>query len=78
MERAPVLYSDNLWAAAASRPDSLLDMAARQRPCSEDLAALQLQMVDVMRAQVQLDLRGVHPYGCFTERVSTRVVCKSL
>ena len=65
-----MLYSDNLWAATAAGPDSLLDMAARQRPCSEDLAALQLQAVDVMRAQVQLDLKGVHPYGCFTERVS--------
>ena len=71
VERAPVRYSDNLWAdAAAARPDSLLDLAARQRPCSEELAALQLQAVDVMRAQVHLDLRGVHIYGCFTEKVS--------
>ncbi|KAF0295381.1 Rab3 GTPase-activating protein non-catalytic subunit [Amphibalanus amphitrite] len=68
VERPPVLYSDNLWTAAAGRADSLLALAVRQRPCSEELASLHLQAVDVMRAQVHLDLRGVHPYGCFTEK----------
>ncbi|KAF0294324.1 Rab3 GTPase-activating protein non-catalytic subunit [Amphibalanus amphitrite] len=68
VERPPVLYSDNLWTAAAGRADSLLALAVRQRPCSEELVSLHLQAVDVMRAQVHLDLRGVHPYGCFTEK----------
>ncbi|XP_037085023.1 uncharacterized protein LOC119105663 [Pollicipes pollicipes] len=66
VERPPVLYSDNLWAAHAG-PASLLDLAARQRPCTDDVAALHIQMLDVLYAQVHLDLRSVHPYSCFNE-----------